>query len=64
MRRVGRMLEAALSKADLMSKLSRHEAQLMRQMERTITQLERLMRQRLEAEQEVGTAQIEEPEAG
>ncbi|MBL8564821.1 MAG: hypothetical protein JNM89_03795 [Hyphomicrobiaceae bacterium] len=41
-RRTGRMLESAMSRADLLSKLGRYEAHLMRQVAQTIAELRRL----------------------
>lgn len=41
-RRTGRMLEAAMSRTDLLTKRGRYEAHLMRQVAQTLTELRRL----------------------
>jgi hypothetical protein len=49
-RRTGRMLQAVLSKDDLLSKLGRYEALLMKQVERTLAELRLLIAARAEVE--------------
>lgn len=46
----GRMIEAALSMNDTISKLSRYEAQLTKQLDRSFDRLRKLIKQRLEIE--------------
>ena len=48
--RLGRMIETALERGDLLSKLSRYETQLMKQLARTFEQLRKLAEQRLQIE--------------
>ena len=49
-RLIGRMLEAALSNDDLLSKLARYEGLLMRQVEKALAELRRLVAEREEIE--------------
>jgi hypothetical protein len=49
-RLIGRTLEAALSRDDLLSKLARYEGLLVKQVERTLTQLRQLVAERAESE--------------
>ena len=55
-RLTGRMLSAVLSKDDLLSKLGRYEALLMKQVERTLATLRQLIAERAESERRAKAA--------